>query len=489
MYTRLGWLVGLIFCSVAVGAEWSVDDDLADNPDADFVTIQEAVDAAANVDTILVYPGTYTSNADAVITLSDKYVVLLATGDADQTIIDGQNLRRGVVVEEDSNGIFMVGFTITQCQSPDTGGFENENGAAILASSALVELYGCDIVSNSATGGSWSSGAIYCDDVDLVLEDCSMSANVANYRSAGISAHDSNVTCRRSSFTNHQPIDGPQGNGDVIYVDGVTADGPASLVLSQCGFTSNASTTSTLSSGIVYCSGDVECSSTEFRSNSGSAIFRMSLKTSGTLVDCVFDGNTATSSGGGMTITGNFDAGGDTPVEIVNCEFLGNQVEGFGGGLYLAQAAVTMSGCQFQSNTAGLSGGGLSIDNAHSIDISDTTFLANTAVGSDGSAAKFAPSIEVTPFLVRVEACGNTPSWSQIAGVWSDAGDTCIMTICDPIPDGRISVHDLLTVLEWYGESCEDCTDLQFVDLNGDLVVDILDIEALIADWGDTCAL
>jgi hypothetical protein len=489
MYTRLGWLVGLIFCSVAVGAEWSVDDDLADNPDADFVTIQEAVDAAANVDTILVYPGTYTSNADAVITLSDKYVVLLATGDADQTIIDGQNLRRGVVVEEDSNGIFMVGFTITQCQSPDTGGFENENGAAILASSALVELYGCDIVSNSATGGWWSSGAIYCDDVDLVLEDCSMSANVANYRSAGISAHDSNVTCRRSSFTNHQPIDGPQGNGDVIYVDGVTADGPASLVLSQCGFTSNASTTSTLSSGIVYCSGDVECSSTEFRSNSGSAIFRMSLKTSGTLVDCVFDGNTATSSGGGMTITGNFDAGGDTPVEIVNCEFLGNQVEGFGGGLYLAQAAVTMSGCQFQSNTAGLSGGGLSIDNAHSIDISDTTFLANTAVGSDGSAAKFAPSIEVTPFLVRVEACGNTPSWSQIAGVWSDAGDTCIMTICDPIPDGRIGVHDLLTVLEWYGESCEDCTDLQFVDLNGDLVVDILDIEAVIAAWGDTCAL
>ena len=81
------------------------------------------------------------------------------------------------------------------------------------------------------------------------------------------------------------------------------------------------------------------------------------------------------------------------------------------------------------------------------------------------------------------------PSWSQFSGDWSDAGDTCIMTICDPIPDGRIGVHDLLTVLEWYGESCEDCTDLQFVDLNGDLVVDLMDIEALIADWGDTCAL
>ncbi|MCH2142560.1 MAG: hypothetical protein MK077_06145, partial [Phycisphaerales bacterium] len=83
----------------------------------------------------------------------------------------------------------------------------------------------------------------------------------------------------------------------------------------------------------------------------------------------------------------------------------------------------------------------------------------------------------------------NRPSWRQIWGNWSNEGDTCIMTICDPIPDGRIGVHDLLTVLERYGESCEACTELQVADLNGDSVVDMLDIEALIADWGDTCAL
>jgi hypothetical protein len=485
MYTRLGWLVGLACCSVAVGAEWSVDDDLADNPDADFVTIQEAVDAAANFDTINVYPGTYTSNADTVVTLNDKYLILRATEDADQTIIDGENLRRGVLVEDGSNGIFMVGFTITHCMTPDTGIGPTKRGAAIFASSGLVELYGCNIVSNSATDGYWSSAAIYCGDSDLVLEDCSMSANVANSGAAGIWASGSNVTCRRCSFTNHQPIDGPEGNGGVIYVDGVTADGPPSLVLSQCSFTSNVST----SRGIVSCYlGDVECSSTEFRSNSGSDIFYCDLKTSGTFVDCVFDGNTATGSGGGMGLTGNFDAGADIPVEIVNCEFLGNQAGVFGGGLYLASVRATMSGCHFQSNTCVLSGGGLSIGHAHSIDISDTTFLANTSVGASGSAAQFS-SIELTPSLVRVEACGNMPSWSQFSGDWSDAGDTCIMTICDPIPDGRIGVHDLLTVLEWYGESCEDCTDLQFVDLNGDLVVDLLDIEALIADWGDTCAL
>ena len=153
MHTKLGWVVGLTCCSVAAAGEWHVDDDLVDNPNADFVTIQEAVDAAADFDTIYVSPGIYRSNADAVITITDKYVVLRATGDADQTIIDGQNLRRGIVIEEDSDGIFMVGFTITHCQT-------TEDGAAILASSAQVELHGCDIVSNSATGGYWSSGAI-----------------------------------------------------------------------------------------------------------------------------------------------------------------------------------------------------------------------------------------------------------------------------------------------------------------------------------------
>ncbi|MCH2142561.1 MAG: hypothetical protein MK077_06150 [Phycisphaerales bacterium] len=490
MHTKLGWVVGLTCCSVAAGGEWHVDDDLVDNPNADFVTIQEAVDAAADVDTIYVYPGTYTSNADAVITLSDKYVVLLATGDADQTIIDGQNLRRGIVIEEDSDGLFMVGFTITHCQTPDTGGFENEDGAAMLASSAQVELYGCDIVSNSATGGWWSSGAIYCDDVDLVLEGCSMSANVANYGSAGIDARDSNVTCRHCDFTNHQPIDGPHGNGDVIYVDGVTPNGPANLALSHCSFTSNASTKSSLWTGLVTCHGDVECSSTEFRNNnSAGCMLRCLLETSGTFVDCVFDGNTAGATAGGMALTGNLEGDGDTPVEVNNCEFLGNQGD-FAGGLYLGRVRATISGCQFQGNATEGGGGGLTVDNAHSVDISDTTFLANNG-GEEfyGAGAVSFTQEDLIPSLARVEICGNRPSWRQIWGNWSNEGDTCIMTICDPIPDGRIGVHDLLTVLERYGESCEACTELQVADLNGDFVVDMLDIEALIADWGDTCAL
>lgn len=505
MCTRLGLLFGFAFCSVALGAEWSVDDDRADNPDADFVTIQEAVDAAADFDIINVSPGTYTSNSDAVVTLDNKYLVLQATHDSNQTIIDGQDVRRGLAVDGGgSGGIYIIGFTITHCMAPDGESNEDQSGAALFARSGLVEFLRCNITSNAATGGEFSSGAMYCTDVDLVLEDCVMSANVANYMSAGISAHASNVTCRGCTFTNHQPIVGsPAGNGGVIEV--TSGNGSSTLELSQCIFTSNVST----GKGVVNCWCDVVCSSTEFRDNTGNgSALSMVIDTGATIEDCVFDGNRGFhfdskwwggiddvggaiyAHGGGF---GQCDQpGGGSPVEIINCDFLRNQTDDSGGAVYMTCGTFTVTDCLFHNNMSGSGGGGgLAIDLAHSLDISDTTFVKNTA--SWGSAARFG-EITVVPSLVRVEACSRTsidgPVISVIDGDWSDEGDVCIMSICDPIPDdGHIGVHDLLTVLEWYGESCEDCTDLQFVDLNGDLVVDILDIEALIADWGDTCAL
>src|SRR5262245_25855952 len=49
---------------------YTVDDDLVQRPNADFSSIQDAVDAASAGDTIRVYPGTYAEAVDVNKTLS-----------------------------------------------------------------------------------------------------------------------------------------------------------------------------------------------------------------------------------------------------------------------------------------------------------------------------------------------------------------------------------------------------------------------------------
>lgn len=53
-----------------LSATWLVDDDLAQRPDADFTSIQAAVDAASAGDTIQVFPGTYFEAVEVDKTLS-----------------------------------------------------------------------------------------------------------------------------------------------------------------------------------------------------------------------------------------------------------------------------------------------------------------------------------------------------------------------------------------------------------------------------------
>jgi len=65
---------------------WYVDDDKQDYPDADFIKIQDAVDAASAGDTIIVYPGTYTENVDV-----NKSLTIQSESGAEATIVQAAN--------------------------------------------------------------------------------------------------------------------------------------------------------------------------------------------------------------------------------------------------------------------------------------------------------------------------------------------------------------------------------------------------------------
>jgi hypothetical protein len=77
----------------ATGADLTVDDDLLDYPDADFTSIQAAIDAAQDGDLILVYPGTYTDTGDYVVDFGAKQLQLIAAAGFSNTSIDGEDAR------------------------------------------------------------------------------------------------------------------------------------------------------------------------------------------------------------------------------------------------------------------------------------------------------------------------------------------------------------------------------------------------------------
>jgi len=84
----------------AEATTWTVDDD----PSADFHTIQEAVNAVSQGDTILVYDGTYSENV-----VVNKSVSLLGVN-KETTIVDGNGA--GTVVEIDESDVVVANLTV-----------------------------------------------------------------------------------------------------------------------------------------------------------------------------------------------------------------------------------------------------------------------------------------------------------------------------------------------------------------------------------------
>ena len=89
-----------------------------DEPSADFQTIQAAVNFASDGDVVLVYPGTYTAADDAaedapVVDLMGKAITLRSHEGPEETVIDGEGERRGIVcMTSESETTIIDGFTI-----------------------------------------------------------------------------------------------------------------------------------------------------------------------------------------------------------------------------------------------------------------------------------------------------------------------------------------------------------------------------------------
>ncbi len=142
MYKQIA-LLCTVFLLVPAGAALGITIYVPD----DQPTIQDAINAAVNEDTIIVRAGTYMENLD----FSGKNVYVLSESGPDVTVIDGgrvDSVVRFVSGETPAAGI--EGFTITN-------GYTTLNGAGINIENSSATVTG-NIIHGNNTNSTWSGG-------------------------------------------------------------------------------------------------------------------------------------------------------------------------------------------------------------------------------------------------------------------------------------------------------------------------------------------
>ena len=186
-------------------ANWTVDDDFIDQPDADFNSIQSAIDAASDGDVIIVYPGVYAeSTQDWCLRIDNLDVKILAVGDRLVTV-DGQTERgflhcegdvpastliRGVQFTNASLALPMMSFagndpnpTIQNCS------FENLACRGILLSAP----------ENCCNGGEATFDSCVFSSIDIVDQVYGIYANYSslNFQDCVLRHHSDRPSCLR----------------------------------------------------------------------------------------------------------------------------------------------------------------------------------------------------------------------------------------------------------------------------------------------------
>jgi serine protease len=113
---------------------------------ADYPTIQQAIDAAVNGDTVLVAPGTYVEN----ISFLGKAITVTSESGAQSTLIDGHRVDSVVrFTSQEGPSSVLNGFTITNGaaefnSSLDGGGIRIVNSSPTIINNIITNNIACD---------------------------------------------------------------------------------------------------------------------------------------------------------------------------------------------------------------------------------------------------------------------------------------------------------------------------------------------------------
>jgi hypothetical protein len=282
---KISLIFTVILCTTLWGTTIYVDDD----GQADFNTIQAAIDDSNDGDTVLVAPGTYTGEGNCDIDFKGKAITVKSEEGPETCVIDCQgsvdNPHRGFYfhTNEDVNSV-LQGFTITN-------GYDTHYpGGAIFCDISSPHIKDCIVTGNAA----WLGGGIGCDSSNSVIANCIINGNRAERdRGGGIFCINSNLYILNCLITDNTAF--KEGGG--LKCDN------SNTTISRCIIRNN-----TADDG------------------GGVGIGAMG-STSSLLImtNCLIIGNKADGLGGGIFISGK--------ITLLNCTIFGNHAGSDGGGI------------------------------------------------------------------------------------------------------------------------------------------------------------
>lgn len=364
----------------AVEVDGAARESCAVTVPGDFATVQDAVDAAADGDTVCVGAGTFPGTVSVV----GRDVRIAGKGRA-RTVLDGGGLGTTVAVDGGS-AVELAGLTVTGGAGGDGGGI------SIVSSTALLEnLTVSDNTATSRGGGVFVlSSTVDADDVRVVRNTSALTGGGLSVGAATFTGADLYVA----------------RNVSLDYGGGGMASGAATTTITNSTFVAN------VSRGAFGGGGGLELD------NAGAV-----------LENVVVAGNRSEAPGAGVKLAGY----NHTDV-LTNVALVGNEAPD-AGGLHVSGTGVTArivnAAIAYNADT------GVLVDAGNALDIAYSAFFDNDGHDVNGAPWPVGTDGNVTADPMFVSMAGAPQRWDlhlQPGSALVDAGDPALLD-----PDGTRS--------------------------------------------------
>lgn len=411
----------------------------------EYPTIQAAIDAAQNDDTVLVADGVYTGDGNRDLDFGGKAIAVRAeNGPANCTINCQGTYRdphRGFYFHSgETSAASVSGFTIrggvAAKQSP--GG---AYGGGILCAPGSPNISNCQIIDNSAENG----GGVAClDGGNPTITDCNVSENLADSAGGGFYCAAGSPQVANTIITANDAYLG----GGVYCAENSTA------TFTGCTIDHNFA----INGGGMYCAMSAPTVADGSISGNGaeSGVGFYGSGGNPTLINCTITDNPGGVLGGGVHLSGGgfptisrcailrnwAEAGGgiycfNVQATISRCLIIGNGVgvgpgRSGGGGLYCHSSEVTVTSCIIGGNSADDTDGGGVFCESSTLTLANNTMTANATNRNGGGlyCSKSNPTItnsilwNDTPEEIYVSSGDPVVTFSAIQGGWPGEGNT-----------------------------------------------------------------